>query len=104
MEDDTQSAFDPSNLPDHVNLSMSVMASCFAVLLCTLEQTLSVPEADRKRVFRECLDRNLESVYAESKHVDSTATHQAQQWAFARLQTMRWIREHLEEIRRYEDL
>ena len=99
MPDETKSAFDPSNLPDHATLSMSVMASCFAVLLCTLEQTLSVPEADRKRVFRESLDRNLESIYTESKHVDSTATPQAQQWAFARLQTMLWIREHLEDIR-----
>ena len=104
MADDTQSTFDPSNLPDQASLSMSVMASCFAVLLCTLEQTLSVPEADRKKVFRKCLDRNLESVYAEAKHVDSTATHQAQQWAFARLQTMLWVRDHLEEIRRFENL
>ena len=91
-------AFDPYTLPDQHRLAMSVMASCFAVLLCTLEESLSVPVDDRRKVFRKSLDKSMERIYNEAKHVDSTAEPQAQQWAFARLEMMSWIRHQVKEI------
>ena len=81
---------------------MMVTATCFAVLLHTIEKTLEeAGDCQGSTGFPEFLDRSMERVYEESKLVDVTATPQAQQWAYARRQVLLFVRETLEEIRRH---
>ena len=100
MSDELPGAFDPSNFSDDQFLSMMVTATCFAVLLNTIEKTLESTEEKGKTEFSVFLDRSMERVYEESKLVDSTATPQAQQWAYARRQVLLFVRGTLEDIKR----
>ncbi len=94
-------ASDPHKIPDDLLLSMSVTATCFAVLLSAIEETLQIEKPKVASIFRKSLDKGMEALYEQSKGVDSEAPIRAQQWAAARRQILIYIRELLEDIRRH---
>ena len=102
MSDGKSRAFDPYNFSDDQALSMSVTASCFAVLLSAIEEMLERSGETSAEAFRESVDKSMNAVYAEAKHVDSTATRQAQRGASARIQVLLFLRENLEDIRNWK--
>ena len=102
MADERTDASDPSNLSDQQVLSMSATASCFAVLLCTLEDMLQKQDGISAKEFCESLDRNMEAIFSQSELVNSGATRQAQQWAAAQRQVLLFLREDLENVRQWK--
>ena len=100
MADERPDATDPNNLPDHQVLSMSVTATYFAVLLCTIEDMLEKEEGISAKEFCGSLDRNMEALFSQLKLVEEEPTYQAQQWSAAGREALLFLREYLENIRR----